>query len=131
MERGGAVKRLRIPRLEPTGTRAKLRAWDKPRPAARYTADDSERSEREPWRRTGYGRAHRAERQRVAARQGGRCAYCGRVCAVFDGEKWRGGELHHETPLRRGGESNGRRVLLCTSCHRKADAALRRRESGA
>lgn len=125
------AKRLRIPRLEPSGTRAYLRAFDKPRPSTPYSIDESQRREREPWRRDGYGRAYRAERQRVIQAQHGRCKDCGRQVATWKDGRWSGGEVHHERPLRDGGgHEAGNLVLLCPACHHRRDAARRRREKG-
>ena len=128
------VKRLRIPRLEPSGTRAKLRAWDRPREGRPYSADDSRRMEREPWRRRGYGAEYRRNRQAALDRTGGRCASCGRQIASRDaGGRWRmdGGEVHHAVPLRDGGAASAANLVpLCIKCHKQADTALRRRENG-
>ena len=125
------AKRLRIPRLEPSGTRAKLRAYEKPRTSTRYNVDEQKRREREPWRRQGYNRAYREERQRVIQRQQGRCADCGRQVATCKDGRWSGGEVHHEKPLRAGGtHEGGNLVLLCPACHHRRDAARRRREKG-
>ncbi|WP_417064451.1 HNH endonuclease [Gordonibacter urolithinfaciens] len=64
-------------------------------------------------------------RQRVIARQQGRCASCGKVCAELSGGRWRtgrlGGQVHHIVPLSRGGSNQDTNaVLLCEACHRRA-----------
>ena len=126
------ARKLRIPRLEPSGTRAYLRAYEKPRTSSTpYSVDDRGRKQREPWRKDGYGRAYREERQRVIQRQQGRCADCGRQVATWKDGRWTGGEVHHEKPLRAGGgHEAGNLVLLCPACHHRRDAARRRREKG-
>lgn len=117
-------------RVAPPGKRCDCR----PRRRREATAADATRREREPWRdsysKPGYQRA----RQVAIGRTSGRCASCGKECAVFDGRRWitRGmdGEVHHRVPLRDGGtDEAGNLVLLCKSCHALADAALRRAKS--
>ena len=85
---------------------------------------------REPWRSEYRTREYAEARQAAIGRSGGRCVDCGRVCAAWDGTKWRtaglGGEVDHVTPLWAGGTSDaGNLALRCASCHRKADAARR------
>lgn len=131
------AKRLRIPRLVPSGSRAKLATYVQPRPRASrsvYSADDKKRLEAEPWRADGYGRQYRKQRQRVIERQGGRCSVCGRkVAEKTPSGHWScarlGGQVHHDKPLRSGGTSDvGNLTLVCPSCHACLDAALRRAE---
>ncbi len=132
-----ATKRLRIPRLVPSGSRAKLATHVQPRPRASrsdYNADDRKRLEAEPWRADGYGRQYRKQRQRVIERQRGRCAVCGRkVAEKAPSGNWScarlGGQVHHNKPLRSGGTSDiGNLMLVCPSCHACLDAELRRAE---
>lgn len=121
---------MSIPRLEMEGGRLVARRGPSPKPKRAGRKPDAERAESEPWRRDGYGAAYRAQRQLCIERARGRCQACGKLVAAKrrDGT-WtvRGGETHHERPLRAGG-AGGRLALLCTSCHRRADAALRRGE---
>lgn len=131
------AKRLRIPRLVPNGSRARLATHVQPRARASrssYSADDKKRLEAEPWRANGYDRQYRKQRQRVIERQGGRCAVCGKkVAEKTPSGIWScarlGGQVHHDKPLRSGGSSDiGNLTLVCPSCHASLDAALRRAE---
>ena len=108
-----------IPRLEPPGKRGK--------PPRKYKPE-AIRRKAEPWRRSGYGAAFRARRQKAIERTGGKCARCGRPVAIQTPDGWRmkGGEVHHVRPLAEGGHDGGL-VLLCISCHRIADSRLRHR----
>lgn len=111
----------------PAGKRCECR----PRKRRQPTAADGTRRDREPWRDSYSSPGYQRARQVAIASTGGRCARCGRECAVFDGRRWitRGmdGEVHHKVPLRDGGKNEaGNLVLLCKSCHAIVDAALRR-----
>lgn len=84
----------------------------------------------EPWRAAYRDPAWERARQDVIERQHGRCASCGCTCAEWTGDRWStrglGGEVHHIVPLREGGSNApGNLALLCTRCHRAADAARR------
>lgn len=129
------AKRLRIPRLEPLGTRAVLRTHEAPRKHS--NADSRTHAQRlvnEPWRKDGYGAKYRRNRQAVIERQKGRCADCGKVVATKHNGVWKstkGGQVHHVKALCDGGSSsadNG--VLLCPHCHALRDAARRRAQQG-
>ncbi len=81
----------------------------------------------QPYRRGYRDPAYEAMRQRVIARQRGRCACasCGKVCAELSGGRWRtgrlGGQVHHIVPLSRGGSNQDTNaVLLCEACQRRA-----------
>lgn len=116
-------------RTVPAGSRCPCR----PRPKRKPTPGDATRGEREPWRRAYATEEYRAARQRAIARTRGRCSDCGRVCAWFDGGRWRtsgmGGEVDHVKALSEGGGNDERNLeLRCRSCHRRRDE--RRRRSG-
>ena len=123
--------RLRIPVLEPDGHGgARVRTERKPSgPRVHRRGEGAERLVSEPWRRTGYGAGYRDARQICIERAGGRCERCGLVVAVKRVGRWActTGQTHHRVPLRGGGPSSAENlVLLCPSCHAKADARLRR-----
>lgn len=112
-------------RVVPDGARCPCR----PRPKRRATRGDGTRADREPWRREYSSEAYRRARQEAIARTGGRCAACGRVCAWWDGGRWRcmGGEVHHVVALSEGGTSDPSNLaLMCRGCHARADEARRR-----
>ena len=97
------------------------------------TAADATRIDREPWRREYWGEEYRKARQQAIGRTHGRCTDCGRVCAEWDGTRWRtaglGGEVDHVRALSEGGGNDaGNLQLRCKSCHGKRDAARRRGE---
>lgn len=103
------------------------------------TPGDATRSEREPWRARYSGAEYKRARQEAIGRQQGRCCDCGRVCAEWDGAKWRtarlGGEVDHVVPLCEGGTDEPSNLRLrCKSCHGKEEAkrreARRKRASG-
>ena len=88
------------------------------------------RKQGEPWRESYSQRDYERNRQAVIERQRGRCKDCGRVCAEWDGARWRtqrlGGEVDHEVPLAEGGANEASNLALrCRHCHRRADAARR------
>ena len=131
------AKRLRIPRLVPSGSRAKLATHVQPRPQtsrSTYSADDKKRLELEPWRTNGYDKQYRKQRQRVIEKQNGRCAVCRKkVAEKTSSGRWScarlGGQVHHAKPLRSGGTSDLiNLILVCPSCHAYLDAELRRAE---
>lgn len=115
---------MAIPRLTPHGIE---RGPAKRRKAPRTHRPESERRKAEPWRKAGYGSEYRRRRLAEIESAGGRCRRCGRPVAVMTADGWRmrGGEVHHVTPLSRGG-CDGRLMLLCVSCHRIIDAEMRR-----
>ena len=88
-------------RVVPKGQRCPCR----PRPKRKPTKGDGTRAEREPWRREYSSGEYQAARQEAIARTKGRCSDCGRVCAWFDGKRWRtagmGGEPHRAPVPRR------------------------------
>lgn len=84
----------------------------------------------QPYRRGYRDPEYEAMRQRVIARQRGRCASCGKACAEWDGHRWRtgrlGGQVHHIVPLSRGGSNTDTNAaLLCEACHRRAHGGAR------
>ena len=58
-------------------------------------------------------RPTKAERQRVLAKHGNRCAQCGDPGDDHDNIL----ELDHPTPLRDGGDNNQEKIPLCPNCH--------------
>lgn len=102
----------------------------RPRPKRRPTPGDATRSQREPWRANYSDPEYRRNRQLAIARTNGRCTYCSRQCAVLFREwvtKGMDGEVHHKIPLCDGGTNDASNLeLVCTSCHRRLDAARRR-----
>lgn len=74
--------------------------------------------------------------QLVLKLTGGLCASCGKRIADNVGGKWvfrRGaGGCHHIKPMRSGGtDTSSNLVPLCSRCHNRLDAELRRRDKGA
>ena len=103
----------------------------RPRAKRAPTANDASRAEREPWRAAYSTPEYRRARQLSIARQRGKCADCGKVCAWLDGKTWKtagmGGEVDHETALCEGGSNDAANLTLrCRSCHAKRDARRRR-----
>ena len=87
--------------------------------------------QREPWRINYTTAEYQKARQQAIARTRGRCTDCGKVCAWFDGNKWRtagmGGEVDHLKALCEGGTNDPANLeLRCKSCHGKRDAKRRR-----
>lgn len=126
------AKKLRIPRLEPYGTRAAVRTHARSRERAGRRSDQ-ERLAGEPWRASAYGSRYRRNRQLVIERAQGRCEDCGRVCAVKERGTWKskGGQVHHEKALcDGGGDDPANLAFLCPSCHGLRDAKRRREASG-
>ena len=123
-----------IPRLEPDGMHARVVRGPAPKSQRpREYRTNAQRSVAEPWRANGYGSEYRRARVRCIERARGRCEACGRTVATLGADgRWRmrGGEVHHVVPLAEGGDAT-RLALLCVSCHRKADAALRRMRADA
>lgn len=100
----------------------------------RPTPRDRRRAELEPWRRAYGTKAYREARQEAIARTRGRCADCGKVCAWWDGSRWRtegmDGEVDHVRALSEGGTNDPANLeLRCRSCHRRRDARRRRGEA--
>lgn len=107
----------------------------RPKRKRRPTKGDQTRGQREPWRSNYSTREYREARQEAIARTRGRCTDCGRVCAWWDGSKWRtegmGGEVDHVVALSEGGTNNASNLQLrCKSCHKKRDDARRARHRG-
>ena len=117
-------------RIVPAGVRCDCR----PRPKRRPTKSDTTRAAREPWRKNYSSQEYQRARQQAIARSKGHCVDCGKVCAYYDGSKWRtaglGGEVDHIKALSEGGaNSSGNLALRCKSCHAKRDAR-RRKQAG-
>lgn len=111
----------------PAGRRCTCR----PRPKRKPTQGDKTRAQREPWRANYGSKEYQDARQQAIARTRGRCTDCGKVCAWFDGSKWRtagmGGEVDHVRALCEGGTNEpGNLELRCKSCHGLRDAKRRR-----
>ena len=63
---------------------------------------------------------YRRNRRRALDRTGGKCARCGKVIAVRDGDGWRmlEGGVHHIVNLKEGGgHATGNLAPLCDGCH--------------
>lgn len=109
-------------RVVPAGTRCSCR----PRAKRKPTKADRTRAEREPWRKRYATASYRVARQQAIANSHGRCMDCGRVCATFDGHRWRtaalGGEVDHVRALCDGGTDDPSNLRLrCKSCHKRRD----------
>lgn len=130
------TKRLRIPRLDPTGVHAQIITHQQPRPRYQSKQDDKTRLKNEPWRAKGYDKRYRKARQKVIAAQGGRCKVCGKkVAELTSNGRWScarlGGQTHHTNALCNGGNSEASNlILVCPTCHARLDAERRRGDRG-
>lgn len=102
----------------------------KTRSKRKPTPGDKTRGAREPWRKHYSNADYRRNRQKAMARQKGRCADCGKVCAEYRGGEWStanmDGEVDHVKPLCEGGTDDASNLeLRCKSCHGKAEAKRR------
>lgn len=59
-------------------------------------------------------------RQAQLERDHGKCRRCGHQAAVWDGHRWRGGEVDH---VQAGVDNHLELQTLCVDCHRKKTAA--------
>jgi 5-methylcytosine-specific restriction endonuclease McrA len=86
--------------------------------------------QRESWHRNYYDPDYLTARQEAIERTKGRCTDCGKICAWYDGTRWRtagmGGEVDHVTALCDGGTNDPANLeLRCKSCHGKHDSKRR------
>lgn len=124
--------KLRIPRLEPSGTKCRVVA-EVTTPKRVGRKSDTARIVDEPWRASGYGHDYRKARQSVLARQQGRCAITGQQVAERRGDTWTitqaGAGVHHRIALCDGGTDDpSNLILLSASAHARIDAERRRGE---
>lgn len=102
--------------------------------APRTREQEASRSASHPERSRYSSKAYREARQAALSRTQGRCASCGARIATWRSGRWvmlpgRGG-CHHSTPMRSGGsDSAANLVPLCSRCHNRLDAELRRSDS--